>query len=298
MILRHLFRPRFVLFALLCAASAAQAAPMQLADASPLPTGFIPLHGGPAIHASPAAGTRAAVSAPSGAGPDAKGYFSLSRSRMALPSHFQILGQRAPAPVAAETKPLPAAAPPAPAEDDAAADDDGEDDAAMKLFHGAEHDMTSVPAFKGVVRGLHVSQAWPLPARAEQHFASPFGMRRDPFTGRPEFHTGIDLAAKAGTPVLASADGVVEESQVGKGFGRVIVLRHRDGVESLYGHLSEQDVTVGQHVHQGQRIGAVGSSGRSTGAHLHFQLEENGHPVNPMLALSAPLETGIRFASR
>ena len=112
---------------------------------------------------------------------------------------------------------------------------------------------------------------------------SPFGYRTDPFTGTRRMHYGIDLANRAGTPVRATMDGtVVVVANHPQGYGNYIVIRHARGYQSLYGHLSRILVRKGQRVIQGQKIGLMGSTGRSTGPHLHFSLYKNYVPVNPL----------------
>jgi murein DD-endopeptidase MepM/ murein hydrolase activator NlpD len=146
--------------------------------------------------------------------------------------------------------------------------------------------------------GGRIRHAWPLPVNVEQKFTSGYGSRKDPFHGRQAFHGGIDLAAKVGTPVLASAEGIVKRVETQRGLGKFVSVQHRDGTESFYGHLSAQNVRVGQRVMQGQKVGALGSTGRSTGPHLDYRIKRNGQTFNPMLVLRAPAATGIRVASR
>ena len=110
---------------------------------------------------------------------------------------------------------------------------------------------------------------------------SGFGYRSSPFTRNREFHRGIDIAGRVGTSVVAPADGRVRFVGSKRSLGNSIVLEHGYGIESLYGHLSELGVKVGQRVRRGEQIGAMGSTGRSTGPHLHYQVEVNGAPVNP-----------------
>jgi murein DD-endopeptidase MepM/ murein hydrolase activator NlpD len=110
---------------------------------------------------------------------------------------------------------------------------------------------------------------------------SAFGYRTSPFTGRREFHRGIDIAGRAGTPVLATADGVVRFAGDRRAFGKSITLSHGYGVETKYGHLQEVLVREGDKVKRGQKIALMGTTGRSTGPHLHYQLEVNRKPVNP-----------------
>lgn len=179
----------------------------------------------------------------------------------------------------------------------------GEEDAgatAMSVVEDAERELASLPVFRDVVRnvGAKVRHAWPLPQHAEQRFSSAFGMRSDPFTHQPRFHEGVDIAAASGTPVLASADGMVEAVTRGDDFGKYVTVKHRDGTATIYGHLSKQSVHEGQRVRQGQKLGEVGSTGRSTGPHLHFQIEENGKAYNPLAAVTPPWKRGIGVAMK
>lgn len=110
---------------------------------------------------------------------------------------------------------------------------------------------------------------------------SPFGYRKDPIRGDSEFHTGIDISNKEGTPVRASGDGIVVEAGWCSGYGNLVRINHKNGYESLYGHNSKIIVRAGQYVKRGQIIGYMGSTGRTTGSHCHFEVRYNGKPVNP-----------------
>ncbi|HEY1406159.1 MAG TPA: peptidoglycan DD-metalloendopeptidase family protein [Spirochaetota bacterium] len=112
---------------------------------------------------------------------------------------------------------------------------------------------------------------------------SPFGSRVDPVTKqRNAFHSGVDLAAPLGTPVVASADGTVRRAEFNKnGYGNLIVLEHAKDFTTYYGHLSKIHVTVGQNVKKGDNIGAVGSTGKSTGPHLHFEVRRGEKALDP-----------------
>jgi hypothetical protein len=111
---------------------------------------------------------------------------------------------------------------------------------------------------------------------------SPFGWRTDPITGHPRFHGGIDIAAAAGMPVYAPQAGYVMYSGAYGGYGNVVVLNHGNSLYTLYGHNSKLMVQAGQAVYRGQVISLVGSTGRSTGPHLHFEVHYNKQYVNPV----------------
>jgi murein DD-endopeptidase MepM/ murein hydrolase activator NlpD len=111
---------------------------------------------------------------------------------------------------------------------------------------------------------------------------SGFGVRPDPFTGQPAFHEGVDISTARSEPVLATADGVVLRSGWAGEYGKAIALLHGDRYETVYGHLEQTLVAEGQKVHRGDRVGLVGSTGRSTAPHLHYEVRVDGHPVNPL----------------
>ena len=110
---------------------------------------------------------------------------------------------------------------------------------------------------------------------------SPFGWRSNPFGGAPDFHPGLDIAAPTGTTVTAAAGGTVIMAQWYGGYGNYISIDHGGGYSTGYGHLSAIYVANGQTVSRGQAIGAVGSTGASTGPHLHFEVRINGKAVDP-----------------
>jgi murein DD-endopeptidase MepM/ murein hydrolase activator NlpD len=111
---------------------------------------------------------------------------------------------------------------------------------------------------------------------------SGFGTRSDPMTHGPGLHQGVDIAAAAGQPVYAAADGLVMLAGTTGGYGEAIYLAHGFSISTRYGHLSEIDVHPGQRVRRGDMIGRVGSTGRSTGSHLHYEVRVDGSPVNPI----------------
>ena len=114
-------------------------------------------------------------------------------------------------------------------------------------------------------------------------FQSAFGERTDPFERRRKMHAGIDLAAPIGTPIYATADGIVSDAGWNSGgYGNLIKVDHGSGIETRYGHLSRILVSPGQRVTRGQQIGRMGSTGRSTGSHLHYEVRISGSAVNPI----------------
>lgn len=109
-----------------------------------------------------------------------------------------------------------------------------------------------------------------------------YGGRRDPVNGRHAFHRGLDISARRGTPVIAPADGVVVFTGRDGDLGRTIRIAHGLGYVTVYGHLDSISVDPGEEVRRGDTIGAVGSTGRSTGPHLHYEVHESGEAVNPL----------------
>ena len=124
-----------------------------------------------------------------------------------------------------------------------------------------------VPSGSPIVRGGRIT--------------SNFGYRRDPFSRRVRHHDGVDISAKKGTPVRATASGVVLKAEYISEYGNSVLIDHGDGIRTLYAHLSEIGVSRGAKVSRGDGIGCVGSTGRSTGNHLHYEVHVNGHNVNP-----------------
>lgn len=110
---------------------------------------------------------------------------------------------------------------------------------------------------------------------------STFGYRMSPFTGKRELHRGLDIAARKGTAILSPAEGRVRSVSEHRALGKAIVIRHGYGIETVYGHLSEIQVKPGQVVKRGEKIALMGNTGRSTGPHLHYQVQVNGVPVDP-----------------
>jgi len=123
---------------------------------------------------------------------------------------------------------------------------------------------------------------WPINGR----LLSYFGRRTDPFSGMGAFHPGVDISAPAGSSVKATGDGVVSLADYAGAYGRLVVIDHGGGIQTYYAHLSRIDVIAGQEVRKGATIGAVGSTGRSTSPHLHYEVRQGGTPVNPYIFLA------------
>jgi murein DD-endopeptidase MepM/ murein hydrolase activator NlpD len=130
-----------------------------------------------------------------------------------------------------------------------------------------------------------IPSIWPVHGR----ISAGFGERMDPFSGEPAFHPGIDIADPFGTDIVATGDGLVIEAKPDAGYGRSILIDHGDGITTRYAHLSRIFVVVGEQVKQGEIIGAIGTSGRSTGPHLHYEVRIHSAPVNPSWFLRARL---------
>jgi len=126
-----------------------------------------------------------------------------------------------------------------------------------------------------------IEHIWPVDENVTSRVSSPFGYRTHPVTGKYAFHAGLDIAAPIGTSVLASEQGKVSDIGKHQNLGNYVKVQHADGSHSLYGHLSKITTQPGRSVRQGQKIGEVGSTGRSTGPHLDYSLRKNGEPVDP-----------------
>ncbi len=126
-----------------------------------------------------------------------------------------------------------------------------------------------------------------MPVKSAFRFTSGYGFRRDPKTGGRRMHNGTDFAASHGTDIYATADGVVTQAGWQSGFGRLIKIQHDFGIETLYAHNSNLRVRKGQRVSRGDHIADMGSTGRSTGTHLHYEVRVGGKPVNPMIYIKA-----------
>ena len=121
--------------------------------------------------------------------------------------------------------------------------------------------------------------------------SSSMGNRADPINGEKDFHPGLDISADKGDPVYSTADGKVVNASAAGNYGNLVILDHGYGLETRYGHLSAFKVKIGQTVKRGDLIGLVGSTGRATGAHLHYEVRANGRILNPLQLLLNPRRT-------
>lgn len=131
-------------------------------------------------------------------------------------------------------------------------------------------------------RLMHIPSIQPVSSLDLRQMASGFGYRIDPVYGTGKMHEGMDFASETGTPVYATGDAVVAEAKWHSGYGNLIVLDHGYNYTTRYAHLSEMNVSAGQQVKRGDRIGRVGNTGKSTGSHLHYEVRYKGVPVNPV----------------
>ncbi len=157
------------------------------------------------------------------------------------------------------------------------------------LLEGLEYRLRYVR--RDVERREALAAATPSIWPAHGWLTGSFGGRSDPFTGETGFHQGLDISADKGQPVYATADGTVESASYSGDYGNLIVLQHGFGLMTRYGHLSGFNVKAGQPVKRGDVIGFVGSTGRSTGAHLHYEILVNDKLINPLQLLTQPAAT-------
>ena len=152
-----------------------------------------------------------------------------------------------------------------------------------EITHGLDFSNRFPSGFGGIVNVADAPSIWPV----QGIVTSSFGARLDPFNGEGAFHTGIDIATSKGDAVRAPADGTVIKAGMGTGYGREVVVDHGHGMQTLYAHLSGFAVIAGQDVRRGDILGYVGSSGHSTGPHLHYEVRIHDTPVNPSKYLHA-----------
>ena len=141
---------------------------------------------------------------------------------------------------------------------------------------GQAQDVESIA--KKVAKLAITPSIWPTSGEV----TSSFGWRSSPWGGGSELHPGMDIANSIGTPIFATADGVVEQSGWSGGYGNIVQIDHGNGIETIYGHNSSLLVSAGQSVKKGQIISYMGSTGRSTGPHVHYEVRVNGTAVDPI----------------
>ena len=141
---------------------------------------------------------------------------------------------------------------------------------------------------RDVERTEALAKATPSIWPAHGWLSGTFGGRADPFTGERGFHSGLDISLEKGSPIYATADATVASASYSGAYGNLIVLQHGFGLSTRYGHLSKFSVAPGQKVRRGDVIGLAGSTGRSTGSHLHYEILVNGQLLNPLQILARP----------
>lgn len=159
--------------------------------------------------------------------------------------------------------------------------------AALTLANPDLSDLVTLPRLPEPAN-TRLTHIWPIDTAVPSRVTSGHGWRDDPFTGERAFHAGVDIAAKSGTRVLATAPGRVEAVGEHPRLGRYVMIVYLDGSVGTYGHLKRITVATDQAVRRGQVVGAVGSTGRSTGPHLDFALKVDGRPVDPLPLLRRP----------
>lgn len=172
---------------------------------------------------------------------------------------------------------------------DPAFEEDDPASASLQQFYALRMTAMTGAASVGIGSDLHEASTrdwmrlaaaptlWPVQGR----ITGSFGERIDPFSGEGAFHRGVDISSEIGTRIIAPADGIVRFSDLMNGYGRTVLIDHGNGITTLYGHMSGFAVSPGQLVHRGDTVGYVGSSGRSTGPHLHYEVRIFNTPVNP-----------------
>jgi murein DD-endopeptidase MepM/ murein hydrolase activator NlpD len=154
---------------------------------------------------------------------------------------------------------------------------------------------TSISTPVAPTMGVSIPSRAPLAASST---TSSYGMRTHPVLGGMHAHKGIDLAAPVGTPVYATADGTVERADWFSSYGRYVAIEHGSALETRYAHMSRLAVAAGQHVNKGDIVGYVGTTGRSTGPHLHYEVRVAGEAVNPIPYMAETGAAGTALAAR
>lgn len=147
--------------------------------------------------------------------------------------------------------------------------------------HRTELRLNSSSVLEKLDSQIEILKSLPIGYPVSGRRSSDFGYRRSPFSGRRQMHRGVDFSVSRHTPIQATGDGTVIEAKYKGGFGRRVVIDHGNGLTSVYAHLQSIRVKAGQKVCRGQEVGTVGSSGRSTGPHLHYEVRHDGKALNP-----------------
>ena len=156
----------------------------------------------------------------------------------------------------------------------------------MVFFHGCAGRILRPKAQEKVVFDESDRRlVWPLPIVSTARLTSRFGSRREPFTGRKQFHTGVDLDGEVGTPIHAAGAGQVTFGGRRSGYGVLLTIDHGRGLTTYYAHCSHLLVKAGDRVNRGQVVALMGRTGRVTGSHLHFETRKHGRPFDPFLLL-------------
>ncbi|MGK2912377.1 MAG: M23 family metallopeptidase [Sphingobium sp.] len=150
----------------------------------------------------------------------------------------------------------------------------GHNDASFSSLFSSWKKMDNV-----IQSGVYIPSGRPV---EKLSLTSNYGVRSDPFNGSARMHKGIDIPGPIGTPVYATADGVVSRAGWASGYGNLVEISHGNGMETRYGHMSKLIVAPNTHVRRGQLIGLMGSTGRSTGSHLHYEVRVAGNAINPL----------------
>lgn len=164
-----------------------------------------------------------------------------------------------------------------------------ESDSKFRSLHSAWIGNQSTPA-----ASLSIPSIDPV---TKVDISSYYGYRTDPFRGRRKNHKGLDIRGPVGTPIYATADGFVKTSKWFSGYGNFIELDHGNAISTRYGHMSKLIVSANQHVKKGDIIGLMGSTGRSTGSHLHYEVRVSGEPINPQSFMASNTQDNFHLAN-
>ncbi len=168
-----------------------------------------------------------------------------------------------------------------------------------ELEQDLQHQQTRFSLLESLDLNHHIGLTSQLSGRPVQsgYLSSAFGVRTDPFTGEPAIHQGVDFAGEEGSPIVATAGGIVTWSGERFGYGRMVEIEHAGGYRTRYAHAKAVNVQIGQLVDKGQQVAVLGNTGRSTGPHVHYEVLKNGKQINPQ-AFIGPLNNRIYGSAR